>query len=288
MSHSARDRSRRIFSALVTACLGGLLALSRPAQAADESKPPRVSAVVEACVDHHTDAQKLRMAGKLLESRLEMRACAAEECPALLQRDCLRWLDQIETQIPSVTFRVTVDGQSRTDGRASIDGTARPELTTGKAIELDPGKHRLRFVLPGLAPFEEEFVSSEGERYRMLEVALSSGRIAPQVETHRPVPVASYVLGGVAVAAAITGGILGASSLSLRQELEDTCAPACPDRRVDALRRRALFTDLSWGVSAVSLLGAATFFVLRPELPVEMDVSWLPGGGMGRIRLDAF
>jgi hypothetical protein len=248
-----------------------------------------MSPAVEACIDHHAGAQELRMAGKLLESRQEMRACAAEACPALLQRDCVSWLERIEAQIPSITFRVSVDGQSRTDGEVSIDGVPHPELTSGKAVELDPGKHRLRVVLPGVAPFEEELVWTEGERYRMVEVTLSSpARHVSKVETHRPVPLASYLLGGVAAAAAINGGIWAASSLSLRHDLEDTCAPRCPERRVDQLRRRALITDLSWGVSAAALIGATTVFVLRPELPIEVEASWLPGGGIGRLRLDAF
>jgi hypothetical protein len=177
------------------------------------------------------------------------------------------WIDQLEAQLPSLTFRVTVDGQSRTEGQVFIDGRLRPELASGKAIELDPGKHHLRFVLEGVKPYEEEFISSEGERYRMLEVALVSIATATatentsradthRTETHRPVPLGTYVLGGVAVAAALSGGIWGAASLSLRRELEDTCAPACPERRVDELRQRALITDLSWGVSALALVGA--------------------------------
>jgi hypothetical protein len=240
------------------------------------------------------------MAGKLLESRVAMRQCAAEQCPALLQRDCVGWIDQLEAQIPSITFRVTVDGQSRTDGQMFVDGTLRPELANGKAVEVDPGKHRVRFVLAGVGPYEEEIVSSEGERYRMLEIALFSTASAPtpraethktetrRTETQRPVPLGTYVLGGVAVAAAVSGGIWGAASLSLRHELEDTCAPACPDRRVAELRQRALITDLSWSVSALALVGATTWFVFRPERAVEVDVTWLPGGGMGHLRLDTF
>lgn len=234
------------------------------------------------------------MAGHLLESRAEMRSCAAEACPAFLQRECIGWLDAIETQLPSITVRVTLDGRSRAEGRIFIDGELRPELALGKAIQLNAGKHRVRCELAGLPRFEEEFITTEGERYRMLEVVLSSAGAsagAPGTglsEQHRPVPVLSYVLGGVAIAAAINGGIWGASSLSLRQELADTCAPACPGRRVAELRRRALITDLSWGVSAVSLIGASTFFLLRPELPIEADVTWLPGGVMGRVRFVNF
>jgi hypothetical protein len=269
-------------------------------EAASKAKPKpgrgqqQISPLVEACVDHHTDAQELRMAGKLLESRTELRLCAAEACPALLQRDCVGWLEQVDKQIPSITFRITVDGQSHADVEVFVDGARSLEPANGRAVELNPGRHQLRVELPGVAAFEEEVVLSEGERYRMIEVSLSpppapAPSPPPEPEMHRPVPLMSYVLGGLAVAGAVSGGIWATSSVSLRRELEDSCAPGCPERRTDELRQRALITDISWGVSAVSLLGAATLFVFRPEVPVEVDVTWLPdGGGLGSVRVKAF
>lgn len=255
--------------------------------------PSHVSPVVEACVEHHTDAQELRMAGKLLESRVALRQCAAEACPALLQRDCVGWLDQLEPQIPSLTFRVTVDGQSRTDAQVYIDGELSSEPSVGKAVDLDPGPHGVRVVVPGLPAFEDKVMLSEGERYRMVQVALTSPQrpqptAPPPVEKHRPVPLATYILGGVAVAGAVSGGIFTASSMSLQSELEDTCAPNCSKTRVDDLRQRALLADLSWGVSVLSLAGATAFFLLRPEIPIEVDVALGPRGAVGFVSIDTF
>ncbi len=250
---------------------------------------PVVSPVVEACVDHHTDAEELHMAGKLLASREAMRQCAAEACPALLQRDCVDWLEQLQSQLPSVTFRVTVDGQSRSDSSVFIDGAPLLYPASGKAVELDPGKHSVRVLLPGLPAFEKEVVLRDGEQNRVLEVSLSSPRRTPSHELHRPVPAMTYVLGGLAVVGAVSGGLWSASSLSLRDELENTCAPSCPQERVDELRRHSLFADISWGVSALSFVGAGAFFLFRPELPVEVDVAWLPdGGGVGTLRLSTY
>ena len=230
------------------------------------------------------------MAGKLLESRVALRQCAAEACPALLQRDCVGWLDQIEPQIPSLTFRVTVDGQSRTDAQIFIDGELSHEPSVGKAVDLDPGPHRVRVVVGDLPAFEDQVMLSEGERYRMVPVALTSPPRPPPPppEKHRPVPLATYVLGGVALAGAVSGGIFTASSMSLKSELEDTCAPNCSESRVDELRQRALIADLSWGVSVLSLAGATAFFLLRPEIPVDIDVALSPRGGVGFVSIDAF
>ena len=227
------------------------------------------------------------MAGKLLESRTELRQCAAEACPALLQRDCVGWLDQLEPQIPSLTFRITIDGKARPEAEVFIDGALANEPAMGQAVELDPGPHQLRVIVAGAAPFDERLMLNEGERYRTVEVALASPP-RPPPELHRPVPLATYILGGVAVAGAVSGGFWTAQSATLREELENTCAPSCSEARVDELRQRALLADLSWGVSALSLVGAATFFLLRPELPVDIDVALGPDGGVGLLRIEAF
>ena len=255
-----------------------------------DKTPTGVSPIVQACVDQHTSSQELRMDGKLLESRGAMLECAAEACPALLQRDCVNWIEEIRTQIPSITFRVTLDGQSRTDAQIYIDGDVAHEPASGKAVDVNPGRHRLRVAFPGVPAFEQEVVLNEGERYRLVEIALTSPprEPPPKPELHRPIPTATYVLGGIAVVGAVNGVIWGTSSLSLRKELDDTCAPNCADDRVNSLRQRALIADLSWGVSALSAIGAATFFVLRPEVPVEVDVAWLPGGGFGTVKIEGF
>lgn len=268
---------------------GGKVQARAKAKAKGKS-PSHVSPVVEACVEHHTDAQELRMAGKLLESRVALRQCAAEACPALLQRDCVGWLDQIEPQIPSLTFRVTVDGQSRTDAQVYIDGELTSEPSVGKAVDLDPGPHRVRVVVADLPAFEDQVMLSEGERYRLVQVALISPPRPPPapLEKHRPVPLATYILGGVAIAGAVSGGIFTASSMSLNSELEDSCAPNCRSSRVDELRQRALIADLSWGVSVLSLAGATAFFLLRPEIPVDIDVALSPRGGVGFVSIEAF
>jgi hypothetical protein len=262
-----------------------------PRKGKDKDKGPTgVSPVVQACVDQHTSSQELRMEGKLLESRDAMLECAAEACPALLQRDCVNWIDELRTQIPSLTFRVTLDGQSRTDAQIYIDGEVAHEPASGKAVDVNPGRHRIRVAFPGVPAFEEEVVLSEGERYRLVEITLTSppSEPPPRPEMHRPVPVATWVLGGIAVVSTINASIWGASSVSLRKELEEDCAPNCTDQRVDTLRKRALIADVSWGVSALSAIGATTFFLLRPEVPVEVDVAWLPGGAFGMVRVEGF
>jgi hypothetical protein len=157
-----------------------------------------------------------------------------------------------------------------------------------------------------LAPFEaydSELVISDGEQFRVVEVAFktpaptqlaANADPAPTPIMHRPVPVTTYVFAGLTAAAAVSGAGWGLSSWSLRRELEASCAPRCTDQGVDVLKQRALLTDISWGVGAVSLVTAVTFYLFRPEKPLEpdavgVDVSWLPSGGaVGTVSVAGF
>jgi hypothetical protein len=260
---------------------------------------------VSSCLADHTQGQELRRDSKLLESQEVFRRCSVTQCPSEIIRDCLDWMDQVQKQTPSVSFRVTADGVNRADVRVFIDDTLVLSQLTGKAIDLNPGLHRVQVLLAPFEPYNTELVVNEGEKFRIVDVAfgtavplqpkpvvLAPPRPAP-VEMGRPIPTMTYVFGGLSIAAAASGTAWGLATRSGRAELDRDCAPACSPDRVDTIKRRALFTDLSWGVSALSFVSAATFYIFRPEEPlgdaVEVGLSWLPAGGaVGSISVSAF
>lgn len=259
------------------------------------------TSTIDACLSNHTEGQELRAAGKLLESRAALMRCSATHCPSQVIRDCLGWVEQIQLQIPSVGFRVTADGASRADVQVSIDGAVVFEELSGKAVDLDPGLHRVKVVLPPFEPVERDLVVSEGDKFRVVEVAfvtparpvVENDPSVPQVKMHRPITLPSFIFAGVSVAAAINGAAWGLSASNLKGELEANCAPDCPVKSIDVLKQRALVADISFGVSAASLVTAAAFYFLRAERPlgdsVGVDVSWLPGGGaVGTIGVTGF
>lgn len=254
---------------------------------------------VDACLASHTEGQELRLQGKLLESREQLMQCSATGCPSQVIRDCLGWLEQIQVQIPSVGFRVMADGASRADVTVIIDGKVVLEQLSGKSIDLNPGPHQLRVVLPPFEPYEKDIVVSEGDKFRMIEVAFNtpaSELPVPQstgpaeVQMHRPIPMTAWVFAGIGAAAAINGTAWGLSAQTLKGELEAACSPNCLPNSVAIVKQRALIADISFGVSALSLVTATAFYFLRPEKPVEedtfeLDVSWLPdGGAVGTLR----
>lgn len=274
-----------------------------PAPPAAESRTP--DPVME-CLGNHTEGQQLRRDGKLIESRDSFRQCSANACPSEIIRDCLGWMEEVDKQIPSVGFAVTADGVSRADVQVFIDDVQVLDKLSGRAITVNPGPHRVRVVLPPFAPFEEQVVFTEGDKFRIVDVKFTSPRTTPDpvtttpgaptptpaAEPVRPVPIATYVFGGIGIAAALSGGAWGISNAALRSDMENQCAPNCSDRSIGVLKQRALIADISWGVSIVSLATAATIYFLRPEetreLPVAVDVRVLPAGALGTISVAHF
>jgi hypothetical protein len=259
---------------------------------------------IEVCLEDHARGQELRLAGKLLDARESFLHCAATHCPNQIQRDCTGYLEQIQVQVPSVVLRVTADGVSRGDVKVFIDGHLALDRLTGKALDLDPGPHQLRVVLPPYPPYKQSLIVSEGERFRVIEVAFARStpsspadetRPERKLEPRRPIPVSSYIFGGVGAAALLSGVGWGVSTWSLKNELEAGCAPNCSQKSVNVLRQRALFADVSWGVGAASLITAGVFYLIRPEVQVEAEdrvdvgVSWLPNrGAIGTLSFSAF
>jgi hypothetical protein len=215
----------------------------------------------------------------------------------------VEWLGQYERRIPSISVRVTADGAGRTDAKVSLDGV-QVEGLLGKAVELNPGQHVVRVELAPFAPFETSLLINDGDQFRVVEAKFASvtkpslaaqppQRQAPVI-LDRPVPTMAYVFGAVALAAAGNGAGWALSSLSLRHQMQDKCAPACNPDSVAVLRQRATIADISWGVSAASLIATVTFYALRPEVPMESEppigvgLDVLPGGAVGSVSVSAF
>src|SRR5580704_15746858 len=57
-----------------------------------------------ACLDASSQAQTLRDAHQLVEARDQLRICARQICPAVVQADCATWLDAVEKSLPTVVL----------------------------------------------------------------------------------------------------------------------------------------------------------------------------------------
>jgi len=238
------------------------------------------------CLANHEQAQDARLAGQLLPARAALRLCSAAACPALVSRDCVLWLTEVETQIPSVIFRATKDGEDVVALRVREGDQLLTESLTGSPRELDPGPHHFVAELPGFAALDATYVLQAGDKGRVIRFDFVSPKPAtralgspspsserPPAPEHRPVPTLTYVLGGATVAATLTGAVLGGLSLAKRKDVREDCAPLCQDRDVRGVKQLAVGADIAFALALLG--GGATVYsyVTRPRVPFEQTAT---------------
>ncbi len=237
------------------------------------------------CVAAHEQAQDARLSGQLLSARVALRACSAADCPALVSRDCVQWLSEVDEQIPSVIFRAAKDGEDVVGLHVREGDRLLTDSLTGSALELDPGPHHFVAELTGFPAQDATYVLQTGDKGRVVRFDFTSPKPAvtapvappppPPVRVlppeQRPIPTLTFVLGGATLAATVTGSVLGGLALSKRKEVQQNCAPLCQERDLRGVKGLALASDLAFAVALLG--GGATLYsyVTRPSvLALEM------------------
>jgi len=240
----------------------------------------------------------------LVSARASALRCSQAECPALLRTDCAEWFAELERQVPSVVISVRAGENDVAGAAVSVDGKPLDRALNGEPIELDPGHHVFEVTPAGKPKLSREVVLAAGEKARQLVFELPSETTAatvtkeptapPPVATHRPVPLATWVLSGTAVAAAGAGAVFGVLALSKRSELEKKpadggCSPYCSDAQVAPVHHLSLTADVFFGVAAASAIGAAVSYWLRPEKPItaahlSLDLGLTPRSATFGVR----
>jgi hypothetical protein len=228
--------------------------------------------------------------------------------------DCAQWLSELLPAIPSVVFDVTLDGAAAQAARVIVDGASVDAWADGGALELDPGKHTVRFELPPFPPKEDVFVLSEGMKFRAIAAefrtppAASGARSAektvpsagprvvpaspspePSVKG-RPVPGAVYPLMGVGAAGLavfIGAGIAGKAE---QNRLDRECVPACEERALNKMLAFYTTADVALAVSLSALVGAGVVYATRPSSKPHVAVALtpLPAGAGATLSLTRF
>lgn len=241
--------------------IAGAAAITGGEARADDAK--------RACVEAHEEAQRRRIAGDLLKAREELRACSREECPDLVQRDCVGWLREVEEAIPSVIVSARDPaGADRSDVRVFVDGALARESLDGQALEIRPGERRLRFEASGAAPVEQRVLINTGEKNRLIRVVIGEPRGAKEAPAaSRPEPKGLPIaLGAAGLVAAGVGIALDVSGSAALGDLRETCAPRCAQADVDATRTKIIAGDTLLAVGVVAV-GAAVILWLTHDDP---------------------
>ena len=236
----------------------------------------------DTCFDAYEKAQRLRKDGHLRSAQDQLVVCAAKGCPAFVVKDCAEWSREVERMQPSVVFSAG-DGRGHdlTNVSVFVDDARVASSLDGRAQRLDPGPHVVRFEWGGRT-VKVDVVLAEGALRNVRgefadPTALVPAGSAPQAS--RGVPVASWVLGGVALAA---GGLFVAFALAGKSA--EGCSPRCSDDEVRTIHRDNLVADIGWigalalGASAVVVWAVQPGPAVSPRSGASLSVVPVPGG----------
>jgi hypothetical protein len=240
----------------------------------------------EQCASAADQAQQLRDEGKYRRAREQLLVCARDVCPAPIKRDCLDWLTQVENTAPTVVFGAKDATRDLSDVKVSVDGVAVTDRLDGKPVQMDLGKHIVKFEYQGQTK-EEDVIIGAGQKNRNVTVTFGTAA-APGGPGGGPTPppggetsksgsiVPALVVGGIGVVALGSFAVFGLGGKSDVSHLEDTCKPHCAESDVDKARTKLIIADISLGVGIVALGVATYLLVTRPKIDADVKTGQAP------------
>ena len=304
-----------LFSALSAAAGVGLAlpahAQEAPAQEAAHAQEAPLQEATPAedaapnCAESYEKAQTDRASGEYLSALESARACSQYQCSAAIIRECIKLYDAIEGNVPSLVFAAKgVDGSALVNVRVTMDGKPLLDHLDGKPVYLNPRAYLFRFEADGLPPVETYQTARVGDKNRLIEVVLGTpaaraepapdestpaGESPAPVVRKRPVPVMSYVLGGVGVVALGTFGYLRLSGIADYNDLNASCSPTCNPKDLEPIETKFRMSFVALGVGAAAFGGAAALYFLRGEESVSpsAEIGVSTGLGMASAHLKA-
>jgi len=249
------------------------------------------------CLDAYEANQRLRHDGKLTQARDKLLICVAKSCPKLVRPDCIRWLSEVEQQLPSIVIAAKdVAGADTMDVAVFIDGEQVAKTIDGRPIFIDPGPHAVRFVHKGKST-ERSLVVQQGVKSRIIEVSFQQDEVASEVASEEPreaaavdkgQPVAAYVFGGLSVLAFASFGVFGLMGKSEADELNGPggCGETdtCSSDELSAVRTKLIVADVSLGAGVAFFgvgLGLFIYHHVSDPEPSTSAIRWGVGPTVG-------
>jgi len=234
----------------------------------------------EQCIDAHSRGQDAQSEGKLTLARKLFLTCAQSSCPVLVQGDCARFVDDLSRQQPSLTFVARdAQGADLPDTSVYIDeNLAATRLDDGKAHEVDPGRHTVRFTSAG-KEYSSTIVVGLGEKGRTVMATFTTiNPPAPAVRAtasagpavRRVHPFGSKIaigVGGVAVATGALLAVLGVRKVPSSCSISSNQCSAPPGDPVFDQAKSGM-QEVNIGIAigsigAVALAGGLTWYFLK-------------------------
>lgn len=238
------------------------------------------------CVDSHLKAQSQKLEGHLVESLQNLRTCANKACPAIVQRDCVQWLEEIQREVPTVIFDASDGTGPLKEVRVTQDGHVLAASIDGAALEIDPGTYDFVFEAADGRRRRIKVLIRQGDHNRSVAVDFSESHDQDDAWIVR-VPPAARVSGGVALVATALGAALGASALISQANALDRCAPACDEGVSESIETRAAIADVAGGVALIAGVLTAVS-VVRASRPGHTRSSARVAAVLGASHESAF
>lgn len=311
-------RVRSVRGAFISCGSLGIIALSSGLAAAQQESPSKAS-----CAQAYESAQESRASGQLQETRERLSFCARPECPNFVQKDCARWLEEVDRELPSIVLYPVGDADVTARATVKLDGKEVPGALGGGPIVLDPGKHELTVERPGEAPVTRVIMAQQGVQNRSIKIELGptdaesnmaqppSDAMSPASSPLRPYAYAAWGVGAVGLGVFAVMGTLGrADESALKDECgrkaevpaqvgPGVCLQQTIDERQSSYQREFVIADVGL---VTGIIGAATgtvlFFLSEPDSSntesvertlgeqtgLRVDVSPTPGGAFATIQ----
>lgn len=267
------------------------------APAADASKPQDAEApksAAESCSAAYERTQTEKLAGHYVAAAAAALECSQLQCNSAIVQECVRFYSALESETPSVVFSARkAEGGELTDVRVEMDGKKVAETITGRPFSLDPGPHNFVFIHAKRGLLRLNETARVGDKARVLEVTFADpnakpgGKDGAAAEKKPAVPVATWVLGGIGVAALGAFTYFRLSGVSDYNSLNESCSPNCNPDDVDPIRKKFTYSYISLGVGAAALVGAGAFFIANKSSSgstVQAGIAPRPDGAMAAVK----
>jgi len=239
---------------------------------------------VSMCVELHERIQVHRLGGRFLRAQSSISTCLSSKCPQMILEDCESWELKNARDLPSL---VVIARQGTHDIALSgiwLDDVLIELKANEREIDVDPGEHTLR-VRPAMNSPQVQsrhLIVLKGEQGRIVEFTFGE-HLHPVELQYRPIPQASYWLGGATVVALALGATLGAVAVAERNRLMGSCSPYCSETQKKSVDKKLMAADISWGVALATGVGTVLSYWLRPtrlkEAPPSSTTTLFPEAG---------
>jgi hypothetical protein len=229
------------------------------------------SADAPACLAAATRAQQLRRAHQLLESRDQLRICAAAVCPSVVQGDCATWLAEVEKALPGVIVSAkNRAGVDLIDVKVTVDGEPFLTRLDGQTKVMNAGAHIFHFEASDGSSVDQQVLVREGDKSQTVAVILGAAvpgaATAPEPKSSQPSVwrTVGWVAGGVGLAGIVVGAISGIVAVSDKSAAHCT-SDVCDPGTVSGIKTAANVSNVGWIAGGVLLAGGVGLVIFAPR-----------------------